>query len=112
MTDKLRAAAQNALDVLEHIQRCIGFDKATIHRDSDTWEQADKATDALREALAECPDGQKQPNYDQVTSVPQSRNSAGYNFSEPVDFQDRSRDGRNAPASNTDTGGWWACADE
>lgn len=55
MTDKLRAAAQEALDALEHIQRCVGFGQATIHWNSSTWEQSDKATDALREALAEQP---------------------------------------------------------
>lgn len=63
MTDKLRAAAQNALDTLEHILRCVGFGQATIHWNSSTWEQSDKATDELREALAEQPEVQEPVAY-------------------------------------------------
>lgn len=47
-----REVVTQALEALEHIQRCIGFGTATIHYDSATWAQLDAAHDALRAALA------------------------------------------------------------
>ena len=48
-----RAVVEQALEVLEHIQRCIGVGSATIRWDSSTWNQSDAAVTALRAALAQ-----------------------------------------------------------
>ena len=49
----LQEAARDALEALEHIQRCVGFATATIHQGSATWCQSDDAIEALRTALAQ-----------------------------------------------------------
>jgi len=48
-----REEAQQVLDALEHIQRCIGLGTATIHFDSATWHQSDAAIETLRARLAQ-----------------------------------------------------------
>ena len=47
----LLEAAEKALDVQEHILRCIGTGIANIHWSSSTWDQLDKSTDELRAAI-------------------------------------------------------------
>lgn len=49
MTDQItvpRATWDAMREALEHIQRCIGFDKATIHQGSATWYEIDDAITA------------------------------------------------------------------
>ena len=58
MTD-LTQAARQALEALEHIQRCIGLGTATIHFDTSTWRQSDAAITALRAAL----EAQREPAF-------------------------------------------------
>ena len=49
----LREAAKQALEALEHIQRCIGFATATIHQGSATWCQSEDAIASNKAALAQ-----------------------------------------------------------
>jgi len=49
----LREAAKQALEALEHIQRCIGFATATIHQGSATWCQSEDAIASIKAALAQ-----------------------------------------------------------
>ena len=48
----LQEAAKQALEALEHIQRCIGFATATIHQGSTTWCQSEDAIASIKAALA------------------------------------------------------------
>ena len=49
----LREAAKQALEALEHIQRCIGLATATIHQGSATWRQSEDAIASIKAALAQ-----------------------------------------------------------
>ncbi len=55
----LQEAAKQALEALEHIQRCIGFATATIHQGSATWCQSEDAIASIKAALAQ--QGEQQP---------------------------------------------------
>lgn len=45
------ALIRQMLEVLEHIQRCIGYQTATIHNGSATWQQIEDAITAARARL-------------------------------------------------------------
>ena len=53
MTEQEQKAFDQMREALEHIQRCIGFDKATIHQGSATWCEIDDAITAANAVSAE-----------------------------------------------------------